>query len=155
MNNFEPKAKEAEFLRRLAKTFNVAIMTAQKNTKKSEQIAAKIAELEKEFEIAKKEESKVRILDDKKNEKDEIIGFFNLTQFKFLLGLLHNKKILLLEHQCYGEFVVYMNPQQNRILVEDFNESDKNGINEGNILEFMTHDIFKNWYILNDYEIPD
>lgn len=62
----------------------------------------------------------------------DMIGFFNLSNARKILTLLHEGKHLQFRHGVFGKVDIYMNPQRNRIFV-----SDNKDINENNIMKFI------------------
>lgn len=119
--------------------------------KKSEELKQKIDALKKEYDIAKQEESLELIWDDSRKgifKTCEMVGFFNLTKARLILGHLDKGDVLMLDHQALGRYKVYMNPQRNRILVEWF-YGKEGTINEKNIEGFILWNS-GNWYVIND-----
>ena len=53
--------------------------------------------------------------------------------FKKRIGLLRKGKTLLLRHSCCGDFLVSMNPQQNRIFTKTLRETEYFKENYSNI----------------------
>lgn len=63
-----------------------------------------------------------------------MIGFLNIGKARKIFTLLHDGRELRYIHPSYGEAMVSMNPQKNRILVT---EHYKNNIGEANIIDFI------------------
>jgi len=76
---------------------------------------------------------------------DEMIGFFNIGNAKKILSLLYEGKELQYRHAVFGNFIVYMNPQKNRILVKDEN---------GERLESQSFNGFVNSSTVTVYKSP-
>lgn len=121
--------------------------------KRSEKLKIEITALTEERKKALKEESKVLIWKDdcrerKDSEKEETICFFNLSKARLLLTALNEGKALLLEHGAMGDYVVYMNPQRNRINVERQQKQRDHEINEDNVMSFIVWHA-GDWYDVN------
>lgn len=87
-----------------------------------ETIEQKISELKKQLEESRRHYQYSLICGSEWS--DDMIGFFNMGRAKELFTLLNNGRKLQLRHSVYGNFNVYMNPQCNRILVENEDGSD-------------------------------
>lgn len=95
-----------------------------------EEVKKDIQKLEKELEDSKNYYQFTKITDDSVREK--MIGFFNIGNAELILTLLDGGKELQYRHGVYGNVIVRMNPQRNRILV-----SENKSITEQNILTFI------------------
>lgn len=108
---------------------------------KSEEIRRKINELENMLKESITYHQYELVCSNKTT--DDMIGIFNIGNIRKLLELLVNGRELQYRHSIYGNIDVWMNPQRNRILV-----SKNEGVNEDNIMSFMTHFVGE-WYVKN------
>ena len=126
-------------------------------TREPEEIEKEIKKLQIELVNSKLERQKILIWSDSNHDFEDRIGFFDLKKARIILTELVAGKKLLLEHQAFGTFSVYMNPQKNSILVykkikdkweQSFRSSDTD-ISSDNILSFVVW-AAGDWFIYNE-----
>lgn len=133
--------------------------------KKPDVIEKEILELKKQLKETKKHYQYEFLCGD--NWSDEMIGFFNIGNTKKILTLLNEGRKLLYKHSVFGNYIVYMNQQRNRILVknEDGTELEtypfngfensstiivyKSPINEDTIISYIIWHS-GDWYLKNE-----
>ena len=130
-----------------SKIFNIhPCLLKSKSMKKSEEIKQQINNLELEYQKALLNESKLLLHDNKWT--DDMIGLFDMGKTRLIFNALCEGKILLLEHSALGNYIVKMNVQRNRILVECLNNS-RPTITEDNIINFIVWNAGM-WYTISN-----
>ena len=111
--------------------------------RKPEKIEYDIAQLEKELEKSKEFHNFILVCDS--STTNDVIGFFNMGNMRLILNMLHDGRHLQYRHAAFGKVDVWMNPQRNRILVSNDNDS----FSEDNIIKFMCSGTGE-WWIDNE-----
>jgi hypothetical protein len=130
--------------------------------KKPELIEHEILELKKQLQESKKHYQFELICNS--DWSDDMIGFFNIGNAKKVLSLLKEGKKMQYRHGVYGDYNVFMNPNGNRILVTNSDDTDleciacnefensnsvivyKSPINENTIMSFIVWHTGE-WYL--------